>query len=325
MTIDKKTHKILMEEAALWHARLDSGSADISEFEKWRLSDPRHAAAFARIIGLASKIDQSKHAYPLERKALLSVMQSRRDLFLRFGFLTAAGLASIVFLPTIARARISTKIGERKHLSPAKGLEIEINTNSSAAYEVGDKNKVWLEHGELMLRVLDTSNSCNLFSGNSKITVLKGTLNARLRGKALDLMVVDEECFVLVDKPVQSNGPHDQNKPLHLQPNHALILTDKFLQVRPLDELDVKFKLGWRKQEIFLDGQTLGSAVEEYNRYLPHQIIIADPSLEHIRLGGRFDNRDPRDFLLALHDVFGIEAVKDKDDTVILTKKSQIS
>jgi transmembrane sensor len=54
------SRKELMHEAAEWYAALDAGVADIDAFERWRDADPRHAVAFARIIGAVSLVDKLK-------------------------------------------------------------------------------------------------------------------------------------------------------------------------------------------------------------------------------------------------------------------------
>jgi transmembrane sensor len=46
---DQVDHKAIRDQASLWLARLDSGSADVEAFERWRDADPAHAAAFAKI------------------------------------------------------------------------------------------------------------------------------------------------------------------------------------------------------------------------------------------------------------------------------------
>jgi transmembrane sensor len=49
----------LIDQAALWYARLDSGEASLSEFEAWRDADPRHAVAFARVIASVAILDKA--------------------------------------------------------------------------------------------------------------------------------------------------------------------------------------------------------------------------------------------------------------------------
>ncbi|WP_443749499.1 FecR/PupR family sigma factor regulator [Asticcacaulis solisilvae] len=59
-TDDLPPRKRIIDEAATWYAELDSGVADVREFEVWRDSDPRHAVAFAQIVGTVSLLDKVK-------------------------------------------------------------------------------------------------------------------------------------------------------------------------------------------------------------------------------------------------------------------------
>jgi transmembrane sensor len=61
----------------------------------------------------------------------------------------------------------------------------------------------------------------------------------------------------------------------------------------------------WRRGEIVFQGAPLGAVVEDYNRYLTKKLVIADPELSKLRLGGRFTNSDPSDFLNTLSSSFG--------------------
>jgi transmembrane sensor len=76
----------------------------------------------------------------------------------------------------------------------------------------------------------------------------------------------------------------------------------------------------WRRGEIVFQGAPLGAVVEEYNRYLIKKMVIADPELSKLRLGGRFINSDPTDFLATLRSSFDIDAVDAGGDTIMLTR-----
>lgn len=92
------------------------------------------------------------------------------------------------------------------------------------------------------------------------------------------------------------------------------------MRIREVGASDRDFATSWRDDVVVIDGQTLAVAVDEYNRYLTRKIIIVDPELSGIRLGGRFSTRDPRDFLATLHTSFGIHVASAKDGTVLLSK-----
>ena len=50
----------LIDEAATWYARLDSGEAELADFEAWRAADSRRAVAFAQIVGTVNILDDIK-------------------------------------------------------------------------------------------------------------------------------------------------------------------------------------------------------------------------------------------------------------------------
>lgn len=320
MTTGDTSRQTLMETASLWHARLDSGTADLAEFEAWRSADPRHAAAFARLSGVLHQIDRAKKAHPARRP--VATQPSRRRFLLAGGGLAAASVAGAVFLPSLARARVSTDIGDHKRLNPVHGLDLHINTLSTVSWITGDQPQVWLERGEMAVTVRAGSPPCRVSGGNGRLTLVSGTLNARLRGEALDLMVMDGDCVIIPEHlPVIESGPKAKvGRPLTVKTGHAIMATGAATRLRPVNDGDIEFTSGWRQGELVLDGQTLGTAVDEYNRYLKNHIEIADPQLESLRLGGRFDTRNPNDFLSALNAGFGIHAVRDPSGTIILTK-----
>jgi transmembrane sensor len=77
----------------------------------------------------------------------------------------------------------------------------------------------------------------------------------------------------------------------------------------------------WRRGEIIFDGDTLGAAVAEYNRYLTRPISIANGELADLRLGGRFTTRDPSDFLAAAETAFGLEANQHPNGAIVLSRR----
>lgn len=322
MTSGETSRQEIMETASLWQARLDSGTADRDEFEAWRAADPRHAAAFARLSGILTQIDRAKKAHPQRRRDAITATHSRRRFLAAGGGLAAAGIGGAIFLPSLARARVHTGIGDRQRLSPVDGLSLDVNTDSRVSWDIGPSRQVWLERGELAISVAKGAPPCRLNGGTGRLTLIEGTLNARLRGEALDLMVMEGPCTLISERAAifSDSGTSAPGKALTLSAGHALMATGAATRMRKVNDGDIEFTAGWRQGELILDGQTLGTAVDEYNRYLTRHIIIADPQLASLRLGGRFDTRNPDDFLSALRAGFGIHAVKDANGAIILTK-----
>lgn len=76
-TDDVSPRKRIIDEAAMWYAELDSGVADVREFEAWRDSDPQHAVAFAQIVGTVALLDKVKDRHDGEHTS--SVVSRRMN------------------------------------------------------------------------------------------------------------------------------------------------------------------------------------------------------------------------------------------------------
>jgi transmembrane sensor len=93
--------------------------------------------------------------------------------------------------------------------------------------------------------------------------------------------------------------------------------SDTLVQKASIESLDEAS--AWRRGEIVFQGAPLGAVVAEYNRYLTRKLVIADPELSKLRLGGRFTNSDPSDFLQTLRSSFSVRVIDAGDDTIVLT------
>jgi len=58
--------------------------------------------------------------------------------------------------------------------------------------------------------------------------------------------------------------------------------------------------LSWREGQIVLDGDTIGAAAAEFNRYNNRKIVIVDPDLEGRTVVGWFRTNEPESFAQAV-------------------------
>jgi transmembrane sensor len=65
--------------------------------------------------------------------------------------------------------------------------------------------------------------------------------------------------------------------------------------------------MAWTQGRLWFDRVTLSEAVTEFNRYNRRQLVIDDPAIENLHIGGAFDATDLDSFVAALQS-FGIRA-----------------
>jgi transmembrane sensor len=301
-----------LREAAQWLARADLGTLDEAAFERWRAADPRHALAFIRVASAARQTAQAAGQNSSAGAASRGASVSRRSAI-------AAGLAALslgggglLASRSYARTRASTPVGTTRGLDlPGAGV-VTLNTDSAASWRRdGQGLRLWLERGEIALDLVERAVPVHVSGEQGGALLLPGRYNARLREGLLDLTILRGEARI--DQPRLGSdavvrGPH------------ALLLAPGQTLVRDVSTQDLEALAAWRTGEILFVDQSLAGAVQEYNRHLVRKIVIADPALGGLRIGGRFVADDPRAFLRALQITQGVE-VTSSGQTILLSQK----
>ncbi|RZL77789.1 MAG: DUF4974 domain-containing protein, partial [Sphingomonas sp.] len=148
-----------------------------------------------------------------------------------------------------------------------------------------------------------------LRGGDGEVRLSAGRFNARLKGGALDLMVLRGT----------ASASEGSLPPMRAAERHSLLLTGGKPIVRPSSGDEIAATLAWQSGEILFLDEPLASAVDDYNRHLIRKIVIADPELGSIRVGGRFTSKDPAAFLQSLHTSLAIKVVI-SGNSVLLTR-----
>lgn len=304
----------LIAQASEWLARLDTGRAAPAEFEAWRDVDARRAAAFAEVAAAWDKLDALRDAQPRRRPAV-----SRRA-WLGGGLVLAAGVAGAAYLglDQLWRARTVTGVGERRTLALPDGSSVELNTDTEVLWRFdSERRRLWLQRGEIALTIAqDALRPFQLFTQRGLAQLASGQFNARLRPAGLDLIV-------LAGRAAIRNAAGETRAVVEsaTDERQALAVTTTGVVVAPAPEAEVQAVQAWRRGEIVFEGQRLAEAVEEYNRYLDRKLVIEDPKVGDLRLGGRFLTDNPETFLDALRTTFGLRIVGDGSSRILLKSR----
>lgn len=304
----------LIAQASEWLACLDAGRADPAEFEAWRDADPRRAAAFAEVAAAWSKLDALRGAEPRQRPAV------NRRAWLGGGMALAAGLAGAAYLgrDQLLRARTVTGVGERRTLALPDGSSLELNTDTEVLWRFDSRRRrLWLQRGEVALTIAqDALRPFELFTQQGLARLASGQFNARLRPAGLDLIVLAGRAAVRT-----AAGEARAAVESATDARQALAVTATGVAVAAAPEAEVQNVQAWRRGEIVFEGQRLSEAIEEYNRYLLRKLVIEDPKVGAMRLGGRFLTDNPETFLEALRTTFGLRIIEDGPSRILLKSR----
>jgi transmembrane sensor len=83
--------------------------------------------------------------------------------------------------------------------------------------------------------------------------------------------------------------------------------------------------LAWSHGAIVFDGEPLVRAVAELNRYSDTRLVVADPSIDDLRVGGRFRTGDVEGFLKALTRAFPVTTHRTSDHLVYIARRPRAS
>lgn len=288
----------LAEQAANWVAQYDLGTIDLAAFEAWRGADMAHAIAFNRALATFESYDGTATMQPSGR--------SRRTVLRTAGGAAAIAVLAAGGLTTRAYAwtSASTGIGESRKLRLPDGSMAALNTDSCLAWRFsGHERTLWIERGEVAIDLCPGA-PATLRGDGRNVALATGRFNARLRGDTLDLLVL---------------RGHAQAGARAVGSFHSLLLSTDTPIVRPVSPAQLETAIAWQQGEILLDDATLGTAVEEYNRFLTRKIVIVDPDLATIPVGGRFTSNDPTAFLQAVATGLGVH-VSMSDRAYLLTR-----
>jgi len=288
-------------QAARWVAQYDLGIIDAAAFEAWRDRDVRHAIAFNRALSSFEAFAEKAEEAPAP------TAQPSRRTFLRTAtggaaaaMLVAGGLTTRAYAWNTA----STHIGENRKIRLPDGSMAALNTDSCLAWRFSERERsLWVERGEVAIDLCPGIPA--LLRGSGRVVSLStGRFNARLRDGTLDLLVLRGHALA-GSEPVAAY--------------HSLLLSSARPAIRAVSPARVETAIAWQHGEILFDDATLGTAVEEYNRFLTRKIVIADPDLATIPVGGRFTSSDPTAFLQAVATGLGVH-VSTTDTAYLLTR-----
>lgn len=301
-----------MEEAAGWLAGLDAGSVTLEAFEAWRAADPRRAVAFAQIADAYQQVSRLRVLREPKSSACAAPRLSRRKL-LRAGVLGGGFtmLGSLIAVQVTARETASTQVGEQRTVILDDGTRVHLNTATRISWRISKGLcTVWLEEGEIGVEVpKQAAGGVTLDGGGTRFHLGTGLFNARRHTETAGLLVLSGKADVA--SPGAAAASVDAGA--------IAQVVGLAVSVRPAEAVAIARARSWQDGQLVFEGESLDFVVAEFNRYLDHKIIIADPALSRIRLGGRFTSTDPEDLLVALRASFGIRATRTQSGTIALT------
>jgi transmembrane sensor len=223
--------------------------------------------------------------------------------------------------PSPVRMHYATKVGEMQQTTLQDGTLMHLNSASEVeANFLPWERQVLLTHGEALFTVMNNPSWPFLVkAGDKTIRTTGGKLSIRVRENGeTDVLVI--EGHAAIDRATDrgsvaavANVPRSHGTasfPLILAAGESIALRSTSVLVREqLSPAVLKRRIAWTDGWIWFSKDPLPKAVAEFNRYHPEQLVLVDPALERLEIGGRFRSADLESFIAALEHHFDVHAL----------------
>lgn len=313
-----ETSDDIQSAAAAWAVRLDRGDltpAEQAELDAWLEGDVRRVGALARAEAIWCDLDRLA---ALDKAGVESAPVIHRKVNWQ-PWRAAAGFAFLAVMALGAggvgydqlAGRESSRVGEIRRLVLDDGSTVVLNTDSvvqvryhrrqrdiilrkgEASFQVAhDKSRPFIVHANgVSVKAVGTSFAVREGSGQVLVTVAEGVVEVARKDKASKTV---ERSYVSRDRRLVAANARP-------------------LKPSVVGEGQVSRQLAWREGLLMFDGETLGQAASEVNRYSQTPVMIDDPALAKRAFVGVFQVGDVRSFARAAAVAFDAR-VAEKDD-----------
>lgn len=212
------------------------------------------------------------------------------------------------------RDHYATAVGARQSVALRDGSMLTLNTATQLRASVTEsERKVWLDDGEAYFDIAhDKNHPFIVMAGDRRITVLGTRFVVRRQGTQVNVTV--EEGRVQVAS-AQGAMESKNDEPTILTRNQVAVAGAAGLLVMSKEPKQIDNELSWRQGKLVFDQTTLADAAAQFNRYNTKQLVIVDPHIALIRIGGSFDANNMAGFVALLKQGFGL-AIEDNGSDI---------
>jgi transmembrane sensor len=329
--------------AAAWLAQRDDAftSDDAAKFAAWCAADPRHAAAVARLEGAWAALQPLRDFRPAaarhpDRDLLAQPARARVFAFPARALALAAAAALVLAAGwwTLSPAPASvyaTTVGGYQRVVLTDGSVLELNGDTAAEVRfTAAERRVLLARGEAHFTVAKNPARPFLVEAQGVAVRAVGTaFNVRLGAREVEVLVTEGKVAVSdverIDLIAHSTGAKLPSPPADtflVAHDRALISAarDGAPVVERIAPEAMRDALAWQGSRLVFVDTPLAEVAAQFNRRNAVQLVLADPSLATLPVGGSFRAENVEAFVRLLES--GSDVVAERSDAarIVLRK-----
>ena len=314
------------EEAVRWVDAIKHSRSRDSQFMEWATRSPAHIEAFFEAWTTWDDLEalSREQRERIERLAQAAAAASATacrvvwfpglapsDRSARFVTSTRVLRLLVVCILAIAilmgivryRAPVTYETGADETRVVTLQDDSQLHLNSRTSLQVilrADRRDIELLRGEALFDVAhDVSRPFRVHHRGVIVQALGTQFDVRLYPHNLTVTVAAGR--VAVWQPAQLPDPSRLDITAGQRVSVALDASAHSGKTQTLTARQLRGALGWSEGSLEMRGQRLSDVVEVFNHANTSRIVINDPRVAEIRMGGRFNVKDPESFVAALH------------------------
>lgn len=295
-------------QASAWAVRSAERPLDGLEQQRldaWLEVDRRHLGAYVRAQAIWLDLDRvAALGSGTVREAAPAVRKQRWAPYAMAASVLLAVAGGVATYEQFA-GRIATERGEVRRIALDDGSVMVLNGDAVVQIRYDENvRRILLRRGEASFDV--AHNPARPF------IVDADGLNVRAVGTEFVVGIEEGGVEVTVEEGVVAVGGQASGSaaPRYLRRNEQFVAGATGPRKAVLDVADVERRGAWRKGLLVFDGQQLGIAAAEVNRYSDLRIVIEDPTLARAEFMGVFKLGDANTFAQAAAGAFNGEVIR---------------
>jgi transmembrane sensor len=328
-----RTRAEIDEEAALWIWRMDSAEVtadDRQAFDEWLRQDARHRRAadelskvWDALNGLAEAKRDEKIATFTHAARAPGIRAPHRWWFALAAAFALAAVGALWLHNDGEIQTVATAVGQQRTVTLADGSVIALNTNTIVETNLSRHvRNIYLRKGEAHFQVAhDRSRPFLVHAGDAVVRAVGTQFEVRVRSDQHVDVVVNEGRVEVRADAVARNLPADAALVRGVSAGQQLSTAAANYPVVRVSPEQLSSELAWRQGAIVFDGESLSEAITEIERYTDARIIINDPRVAALRVGGRFRTDDVPGLLEALEAALPVAIRRTPDGLVYINPR----
>ena len=343
-------------EAGDWIAKFDSGLsvAEQAEFQRWVCESQMHYDVFMSMAQVWDGMDDLSRLSDLFPEETLD---SKSHLFKPVAVAASLLLAAVVGAFFVINGgklnqdielvnRYETSIGEHSTVNLTDGSKLVLNTNTLVLVDYIDEYRlITLERGEINIDVAhDEERPLSVKAGDRVVQAVGTAFNIELYdNNRFELIVTDGKVRVddrthfetlleqqrlaqvnatrLESRNKRGPGAKADETTVFVSQGEKMVVGEDVAQPSKIEEQEIAVNLSWREGNLVFDGQPLGEAIKEIERYTAIEFQFEHEDIKDVRIAGLFKAGDVSGLLIALDTTFDISSKKVNKETISLFRK----